>query len=246
MLNLIAREIILDEAIGEQRRLAKTEAQAFAGDGIDSAGGVSDERDVVAIDVMQSPADGDRSALAGSGFCVLKASGKLGKVYERGIEPQVLVRADEREADFITAYGRDIDLRISELSITCAPLTVIRPVQLHEIAPGSDAVMASESKASFFFLVMIEAGPSAGAGIGAVRADDPARRHKTICEQNAFAINADDRRLPKHRDACIGSMVDKNAMQNGAADSAGVVAAGKDCFGLLTAAHKANAAERLA
>ncbi len=88
MLNLIAREIILDKAIGEQRGLAKTEAQAFAGDGIDSAGGVSDERDVVAIDVMQCPTDGDRSALAGGGFGVLKASGKLGKVYERGIEPR--------------------------------------------------------------------------------------------------------------------------------------------------------------
>ena len=112
MLTLVAREVIVGEAIGQQRGLAKTETQAFAGDRIDSAGGVSDERDILAIDVMQSSADRDRSALAGCDFCALKPNGKLGEICERGIEPQMRIRADEREADFIPAYGRDVDLRI--------------------------------------------------------------------------------------------------------------------------------------
>src|ERR1700733_1648438 len=112
MLKLIACEIVVGETISQQRGLAKSEAKAFARDRIDSAGGVSDERDVVAIYVMQSSADGDRSALAGGGFGVLKTGGRLGKICEGGIEPQGRIRADERDADFIGAYGRDVDLRV--------------------------------------------------------------------------------------------------------------------------------------
>ena len=151
MLDLVARKIIVGQAIDQQRGLAKSEAQAFAGDGVHSAGGVSDERNIFVIDVVQSSGDSNRSALAGGDFCMLKASGKLGKICKRGIEPQMRIRADESEADFIGAYGRDIDL------------TIIGPVQLHEAAPGSDTIMAAKSEASFFSLVTIEAHPAADA-----------------------------------------------------------------------------------
>lgn len=161
MLELIACEIIVGETIGQQCGLAKSEAQAFAGDGIDSAGGVSDERDVVAIYVMQSSADRDRSALAGGDFGMFKARGECGEIGECGIEPQVRIRADEREADFIGAYGRDVDLRATFVRISV--LRFIRPVQFHEIAPGRDTIMPPESEASFFFLVTVKASPEADA-----------------------------------------------------------------------------------
>lgn len=86
MIRLIAREIIEGEAIGQQRGLAKSQAEAFSGDGVDAARGVADESSVPAVDAPQSSARGNRAALAGGAFGVSDAGGKFGKVGERLIE----------------------------------------------------------------------------------------------------------------------------------------------------------------
>ena len=50
------------EGFGEGERLVEGEAEAFAGDGVDGAGGVADEGDVAAGDAMELAAESDGAA----------------------------------------------------------------------------------------------------------------------------------------------------------------------------------------
>src|ERR1039458_4013401 len=68
MLRLVAGEVSIREAIGEFSCLAKREAKALSGDGVDSARGIAHKDGAIAIHTSQSAADGDGATFAGSMF----------------------------------------------------------------------------------------------------------------------------------------------------------------------------------
>jgi hypothetical protein len=59
---LVEGQIFGAESVGQFESLTETEGEAFAGDGVDRAGGVADEGDVAGGDVAETPAHGDGSA----------------------------------------------------------------------------------------------------------------------------------------------------------------------------------------
>jgi hypothetical protein len=59
---LVLGQVVDFERCGKSEGLAEAEGEAFAGDGVDGAGGVADEGDVAVGDAMKSPTEGNSSA----------------------------------------------------------------------------------------------------------------------------------------------------------------------------------------
>ena len=85
-------EIACGQSFGEERSLAKTEADAFAGDGVDGAGGVADEGDVAGGYVAQAAGGGDGSALRTGGFRATQTPG-------HGREMELVIEAMKQGKD---------------------------------------------------------------------------------------------------------------------------------------------------
>lgn len=148
---------------GQRQGLAEGEAETFAGDGVDAAGGVTEERDVASLHVLQRGHDTDGAARAAEGLGMAQSGLELRQSLERGGE--VGVRGIARhydDADFFRRDGCDVGLDVGPPE----NLGVGRPgfyaeVLAHGVAFGDSA--------GFF-----ESGPAAYAGALAVGADDPA------------------------------------------------------------------------
>lgn len=76
VVRLVEVERALAEGVGEERGLAEGESEALAGDGVDGAGGVSDEGDVIAGDAGQAAGEREAAALGGDGLVVEEAAAK--------------------------------------------------------------------------------------------------------------------------------------------------------------------------
>src|ERR1039458_9112935 len=126
-------------------------------------------------------------------------------------------------------------------------LAVAAPMQLHEVGPGRDAIMAPEREAQTLFLaciglVPIEFCPTADERTGSIGAHHPTRAHQFASHQRTFRMEAGDRSLPHHLNSAGGRMIEHDAMQMSAPDSV-CGSARKVGLGACTAAHETNAAE---
>ena len=72
---LVEREIVGVEALAEGRGLAEAEGEAFAGDGVDGAGGVADEGDVAGGDATERAAEGDGASRRAVGLSAWRDGG---------------------------------------------------------------------------------------------------------------------------------------------------------------------------
>lgn len=68
MASRVRREVIIADSFGEQERLAESQCQAFAGDGIGRTRCVSYEGDIAVDYSFQAARGGHRSALPGCSF----------------------------------------------------------------------------------------------------------------------------------------------------------------------------------
>ncbi len=83
---LVLGEVVGGEGVGEGERLAEAEGEAFAGDGVDRAGGVADEGDVAAGDAVEPAAEGDGAARGVAGRAEARCAGAAGS--RRGRRPR--------------------------------------------------------------------------------------------------------------------------------------------------------------
>ncbi len=109
------------ERVGEEEGLAKREGEAFAGDGVDGAGGVpktrnvADEGDVAASDAAEAAGEGEATAFGGDGLGGGEAGVERGEAAEDFAQPDAGVAghggdADFRSAIFFSAGGGDVGL----------------------------------------------------------------------------------------------------------------------------------------
>ncbi len=84
---LVEGEIVGAECDGQSGGLTEAEGHAFAGDGIDGSGGVSDEGDVAGGDAAEFAAEGDGASCRAFGLrCgeVMAQSGEMSQGIARG------------------------------------------------------------------------------------------------------------------------------------------------------------------
>jgi hypothetical protein len=70
---LIGIEVAVGDGVGAGDGLLEREAESIAGDGLDGAGGIANEGDVVALDVAEAAGGGNGAAFDGRLFGVLKS-----------------------------------------------------------------------------------------------------------------------------------------------------------------------------
>src|SRR5262249_4254231 len=156
------------------------EAEAFAGNGVDSAGGVADKRDVAAEDAGVNPGTSDGAAFGCGDARIREARGKLRKLCEGLIHAEVGVGGQKKYADFLCGERGEIKL------------AGLAPVNFDEVAPRGDFVVATEGEAAIAHGAGLESGPAANAGCGAVGSDDPMGAERGFCEGDC-AVGCDCR-----------------------------------------------------
>lgn len=186
---LIMREAGGSQTIGEGDGLMEGEAQTFASDGIDRAGGVANEGEVAAIDIWESAIGGDGSAFGGGMGSGGEAGGQLGKLSQGMIQTKMGVAGNERGANFLRADGGYIDLAASA------------PVQFHVIGPGRDAIVYAETVAEAEGRLGGEASPLPNAGMEAIGADDPTGGDGFTQDGDARRADGGYGRAPQHAHA---------------------------------------------
>jgi len=88
---LIATEIFGGNGIRQCSGLMKTQAQAFAGDGVYAPGSVADQRDSPAIDFLQLPAYGHGSAFGANHRHSIQAICEFRAFHPQAVQAYVLV-----------------------------------------------------------------------------------------------------------------------------------------------------------
>src|ERR1700721_794507 len=156
MSSLVEREVAGCETVGEERGLLEGEAEAFSGDGVDSAGGIAYQSDSVSINAPEAASDSNRSAFGRCVRSVLKACGEFGKLRQRFFEAQFWAGGNQRDANFVATDGRYVDLAV--VIFIFIFIFTDAPVQFHELSPGSDTVVAAEGEAAIFLDSSLRAG----------------------------------------------------------------------------------------
>src|SRR5262249_12108133 len=108
MSTLIARQIVALDGVSESGGLAKAEADAFAGDGVNAAGSIADEGNIAANDAAQRMHRSHRATLDADRLGISDSRAKLGKVAKRRLHAKTAVVRDNRDTDFGRAEGRDV------------------------------------------------------------------------------------------------------------------------------------------
>src|SRR5260370_35968852 len=109
MLLLVCVKIAALKCTGERDGLLKGEAEPFASDSIDGAGGITEECDATADHTLQAAGSGDRATFRTGRRAPLQASHEVGKIMQRLAEPEVAIAGYDSGADFIGTYWRDIE-----------------------------------------------------------------------------------------------------------------------------------------
>lgn len=236
MAALVASEIADGQTFAEQSSLTEAEAKTFAGDGIDSAGGVTDQGGASAINVAKTLGDGNGSAFVGGVFGVFEPTRKFGEVRKSIFQTQLLIGRDRSDADFFVADGRDINLG------------AIAPMQFHALGPGRDAIVTTESETKILAAVCSEiAGrkfcPITNAGRGAIGTDDPTGTHQFPGDEYTFRVKTRHSGLPKETNASSGGTLAHQLMQIRATNPIGG-SARKFSLSFCATAHETNAVER--
>ena len=159
---LVLSKVIGFEGYGKSEGLAEAEGEAFAGDGVDGAGGVADQGDVAAGDAMESAAEGDGAARSAGGWSGSETALKFGEVCEGLCDAEMFAGGDEGYADFVGCDGCDVGL------------AMVAPVDLYVAAPGTESEVLAEADAAGGGNRAIESGPGADAGLVAVGSYDVA------------------------------------------------------------------------
>jgi hypothetical protein len=197
------------ERVGEEESLAEGEGKAFAGDGVDGAGGVADEGDVATGDAAEAAGDGEGTTFGGGGWCGGEFVAEEGDGVEDVGEAEAGVAGHGGDADFFGSDGGDVGLAEGT------------PVDFDVSGPGGDAVVGAESKAAAAEMGGVESGPGADAGGGAVGTDEPFAGDGFAGQGGGFFGGGFDHQgsIPGEADAEVLSAVEEVGMERGATDA---------------------------
>jgi hypothetical protein len=195
------------ERVGEEEGLAEGEGEAFAGDGVDGAGGVADEGDIAACDAAEAAGEGEGAAFGGGGWCGGEFVAEEGDGVEDCREAEARVAGHDGDADFFGSDGGDVCL---------AKRT---PVDFDVGGPGGNAVVGAEAEAAATEMGGVKAGPGADAGGGTVGADEPLAGDGFAGEGGGLVWLEDDGGVPGEADAQFFGTVEKEGVEGGAADA---------------------------
>lgn len=162
---LIEGKIAPLHRISQSERLAETETEAFARNGIDGTGGIADERDVAAHYAAQLARRRERATFGGASRHAFEPGGERGKLCQGIFDAQLRIARNERDAHFIRRDRGDINLATGA------------PVNLNVVRPGFHPEMKPEAVAAAVAQGGIEAGPTADTRASAIGTHDPARRN---------------------------------------------------------------------
>jgi hypothetical protein len=208
---LVEGEVVGAERFGQRYGLAEAEGEAFAGDGIDGAGGVADEGDVGVGYTAEFAAERDGASRWAVGLGQGEAMAQGGEVTEGCLGAGEFFICDEGDADFMGGVGRDVGL------------TDVAPVDFDEVRPRGDGVVLAEADAARLDAGFGEAGPGGDAGAGTVGADEVAGAEglAIAVDERAFRCGGDalDGVLPMEADAEAGGSVEEDLVEDGAADA---------------------------
>jgi hypothetical protein len=200
------------EGLGEEGGLAESEGEAFTGDGVDGARGVTDECDVAAGDAAEAAGEGEAAAFGGGGFSGCEFFAQEGDRVDDFGEVDAGVAGHGGDANFLGAGGGDVDLAPG------APVDFYVGGSWLE-ASGSDAVVGAEAEAAAAEVGGVEAGPGADAGGGSIGSDEPAVGNGFAGEGGGLVLPENDWGVPGEADAQFFGAVEEEAVESGAANT---------------------------
>lgn len=195
------------EGLGEEDGLAKSESEAFAGDGIDGAGGVTDEGDVAAGDAAEAAGEGEAAAFRRRGFGGGEFVAEDGDGVDDFGEVNAGVAGHPGNADFFRAGGGDVGLAVRA------------PVDFDALRPGREVKVGAEAEAAAAEAGCVEAGPCADAGGGSVGSNEPAVGDGCAGKGGGLVFPENDWGVPGEADTQFFGAVQEEAMEGGAADA---------------------------
>jgi hypothetical protein len=229
---LVQVEVFGAEGVCELESLTEAEGKAFAGDGVDGAGGVADEGYVAGGDATETAAHGDGSAgcVAGTGQDEAMLQGW--EEMERLLKVDEFFGGDEDDADLGGGDWGDVGLGVAG------------PVDFDEACPGGDGEVLAEGDATRAGGGLFETRDGANSGLMAVGAYDPAGSESAFVGVDVVVVDVFDYGLPVEADAeCDGAIV-KKLVEHGAMKASSAVC-GEGGFGCAGVAYEANALERV-
>src|SRR5579864_8884480 len=180
----ITLQVALAQAIGQQIRLPESKTQAFSGNSVHAARGISKQRNSPRADPFELARDRDCAPFNRSVLCPTQPLREAGKLLQSFIQAQSGIARHQCDTNLRRIDGCHIDLAARS------------PVQFHEFAPGSNSVMPAEREALLLVQARIETCPAAYPRTAAVRTDDPVRAHQFAANQDAFRMQTCDDGAP--------------------------------------------------
>src|SRR5271170_2737370 len=113
MRGLVSGEVSRLETLRQHHGLTEGKAEAFAGDGIDSAGSIADQRDITPPDTLQFAIGGHRSSLSRYRLSSPKACSEIGERRQRLLQAKPGVVRSHGHTDLFATYGCSIALNVS-------------------------------------------------------------------------------------------------------------------------------------
>src|SRR5579863_10245948 len=145
MLSLIGFQIVVSQSIRQRDSLPERKAEAFAGDGVDRPGSIADQRGMVAKYSLEAPRCRDSSALRAGYRRSRETALQLREGFQRLINALLAIAGKKRDADFVRADRRYVDLEAGA------------PVNFDAIGPRFALIVAAKSEARRFFAGCIQA-----------------------------------------------------------------------------------------
>src|ERR1700674_1925146 len=165
-------------------------------------------------------------------FSALQPLRNFGKLAQSFVQPQPGIPRDQRDANFLRTNRRHIELASRS------------PVQLHELGPWRNPVVAADREPLFFLSMNVERGPAPDPGTAAVGANDPARGDEFALHHHAIGMETRYHGAPKKSHTHSFSVLDQDAVEIGAPHPK-AVSIGERGFDGQPGTDKTNSAETM-
>src|SRR5271165_171662 len=213
---LVTGEIARHETAGQRNSLREGKSQTLAGNRIDRAGSVSDQRHITSPHAPQFATSGQCAPFGRGCLSATKARMEFRKFRQRFFQAKAtlqgpMVSRGDSDTHFLVAHRSGV------------ALTVPSPIYFHAVGPGRDAIVAQKRVAAFRSRLTIKIRPPAYARVRAIGSYDPPRANGAIPELDFLAGNSRDHGLPKQIDSHPSSAFGHDAMQSGPANGKSTV-----------------------
>src|SRR5262249_107074 len=154
-----------------------TKTQAFARNGVNSAGSIADQRDVVSRDATQTAHAGDSAAFNGGRLNTFEPLREFGMFCNQRRDASTRIETQHRDANFVIPKRGHVSLGIPP------------PIHFYILRPRRDLKMLLASKSFRGMRKRMQAGPLCDTRLNAVRANDPFSRMEFSASDDTVAFD---------------------------------------------------------